>query len=175
MDPRHENDNPHIDHLQIVGLPSSGTPTPSDSPKATPLHISQPNPESPTLPAFPFSTSSLQQRRGIDSSASSILQSSEGMMFTAKSRSGAASSPLNPTRSIFRDSAFAPPPLRAVSVYMDNVSINKGPEKATIMKSTMLQRDADGKINLEKPWIEKKDPYIRISYILTYAFMFTGT
>jgi beta-glucanase (GH16 family) len=42
------------------------------------------------------------------------------------------------------------------------------------MKSTMLERDADDKINLDKPWIEKKDPYIRISYFLTYAFMFLG-
>jgi len=43
------------------------------------------------------------------------------------------------------------------------------------MKSTKLERDADGKIHLEKPWIERKDPYIRISYILTYVFMFFGT
>jgi hypothetical protein len=185
MDPRHESDasshshsHSHslLDNLHVISFGSSATPTPSDSPNATPLHVSQPNPESPTAPAFPFSASTLQQRRGVDSSASSIRQSSEGVLFTSRSRSNiaGAGSPLNPARSMFRDSAFAPPPLRAVSVYTDNASVGKGPEKATIMKSTMLERDANGKINVEKPWTEKKDPYIKISYFLTYAFMSLG-
>ena len=56
----------------------------------------------------------------------------------------------------------------------DTASVHRAPEKAAIMKSTMLHRAADGKINIEKPWVEKKDPYIRISYILTYSFMFLG-
>ena len=43
------------------------------------------------------------------------------------------------------------------------------------MKSTMVHREPDGTINIDKPWTEKKDPYIRISYILTYAFMLLGT
>ena len=175
MDSHHESDGSHIDTLQVITFGSSGTPTPSDSPKATPLHISQPNPESPTASGFPFSASTLQQRRGVDSSASSTRQSSEGVLFTSKSRTNVAGSPLNPARSAHRDSAFAPPPLRAVSICTDNASINKGPEKAIIMKSTKLERDANGEINLEKPWRAKKDPYIKISYFLTYAFMSLGT
>jgi len=42
------------------------------------------------------------------------------------------------------------------------------------MKSTMLERDSNGEIHLEKPWRERKDPYIRISYFLTYVFMSLG-
>jgi len=183
MDPRHESDashshshsQSHLDTLHVITFGSSGTHTPSDSPKAAPLQISQTTPESPTTSAFPFSSGTLP-RRGVESSASSIRQSSEGITFTAKSRSNitGTGSPLNPARSIFRDSAFAPPPLRAVSICTDNASINKGPEKAIIMKSTKLERDANGEIHLEKPWTERKDPFIRISYFLTYAFMSLG-
>ncbi len=174
MDHRHESDNSHLETLQVITFGSSGTPTPSDSPKAAPLQISQPNPDSPTAPAFLFSSGTLQQRRGVDSSASSIRQSSEGILFTSKSRSNVPSSPLNPTRSIFRDSAFAPPPLRTLSICTDGASIKRALEKATVMKSTMLERDSNGEIHLEKPWRERKDPYIRISYFLTYVFMSLG-
>lgn len=175
MDPRHDSDNSHLETLQVINFGSSGTPTPSDSPKAAPLQLSQPNPESPTAPGFPFSSGTLRERRGVDSSASSIRQSSEGILFTSKSRaSNVAGSPLNPSRSIFRDSAFAPPPIRTLSVCTDSASIKRGLEKAIIMKSSMLERDADGKIHVDKPWTEKKDPYVRISYWLTYAFMSLG-
>lgn len=85
-------------------------------------------------------------------------------------------SPLNPARvAPWRDSAFAPPPLRAVSSMTDTASVHRAPEKAAIMKSTMLVRGPDGKINIEKAWTEKADPYLRISYFLTYVFMSLGT
>ena len=172
MDARHEKDSPQLDPPQTVAVGPSETSTPSDSPMATPLLIPQLVPGSPIMTNFPYSTSYLQQPRRHDSPFSSTRQSSEGLVFTAKPRSSVTGSPLNPARA--RDSAFAPPPLRAVSVYADNNSIIKAPEKAVIMKSTMLERDADGKVDIDKPWVEKKDPYIRISYILTYAFMFLG-
>jgi len=73
-----------------------------------------------------------------------------------------------------RDSAFAAPLVRQATP-----SINDGnrsrPVKAIPFKSTALVRDADGNANIEKPWLEKKDPYVRISYWVTWSlFLILG-
>ena len=179
MDAPHEKDSPQLGRpVTIVVAPaaSSDMPTLSDSPTATPFLTLPSGPESPTTMSFHFATgSSVQQRHRGNSVSSSARQSAEALALPTGPRS--AGSPLNPARAapwVSRESAFAPPPLRVVSAYTDTASVHKAPEKAAIMKSTMLHREPDGKINIDKPWIEKKDPYIRISYILTYAFMFLG-
>lgn len=85
-------------------------------------------------------------------------------------------SPLNPSRSSpwgWRDSAFAPPPSRDATLYAESVGPAK-PMKTVRTKSTALKRGEDGKIHIEKPWLQKKDPYVTISAIVTYAFMFLG-
>ena len=180
MDAPHEKDSPQLGPpvtIAVASAASSDMPTPSDSPTATPFLTLPTNLPSPTTMSFHFANgSSVQHRQRVDSVSSSARQSSEALAFPARPRS--AGSPLNPARAApwaSRDSAFSPPPLRVVSTYTDAASVHKAPEKAAIMKSTMLHREADGKINIDKPWTEKKDPYIRISYILTYGFMFLGT
>ena len=177
MDAPHEKDSPQLGPPVTIAAASSDMPTPSDSPTAAPFLTLPLGPESPTTMSFHFATgSSAQQRHGVDSVSSSARQSSEALAFPTRPRS--IGSPLNPARAtpwVSRDSAFSPPPLRVVSTYTDTASVHKAPEKAAIMKSTMLHREPDGKINIDKPWTEKKDPYIRISYILTYGFMFLGT
>ncbi|KAG8815692.1 hypothetical protein FRC18_001356 [Serendipita sp. 400] len=76
-----------------------------------------------------------------------------------------------------RDSAFAAPPVRHAtpSINDNGGGARSKPVKAHIFKSTALVRDADGKTNISKPWLEKKDPYIRISYWLTWSlFLLLG-
>ncbi|KAG8812220.1 hypothetical protein FRC17_002136 [Serendipita sp. 399] len=75
-----------------------------------------------------------------------------------------------------RDSAFAAPPVRhATPSINDGGNGRNKPLKAIPFKSTALVRDADGKANIPKPWLEKKDPYIRISYWLTWSlFLLLG-
>jgi hypothetical protein len=73
-----------------------------------------------------------------------------------------------------RDSAFAAPPVRQATPSINDGNRTK-PVKAIPFKSTALTRDADGNANIEKPWLEKKDPYVRISYFVTWSlFLLLG-
>lgn len=74
-----------------------------------------------------------------------------------------------------RDSAFAAPPVRQQTPSINDPGYRAKPVKAIPFKSTALQRDEDGNTNISKPWLEKKDPYIKISYFVTWSlFLLLG-
>jgi hypothetical protein len=74
-----------------------------------------------------------------------------------------------------RDSAFAAPPIRQATPSLNDGAYNKKAVKAVPFKSTALIRDENGNCNIEKPWLEKKDPYVKISYYVTWSlFLLLG-
>jgi len=74
-----------------------------------------------------------------------------------------------------RDSAFAAPPVRQATPSLNDAGYRTRPVKAVPFKSTALQRDEDGNANIHKPWLEKKDPYVKISYWVTWSlFLLLG-
>ncbi|KAI3615033.1 glycoside hydrolase family 16 protein [Moniliophthora roreri] len=66
-----------------------------------------------------------------------------------------------------RREAFTSPPPRPLTIYS---TPGTAKPKRDRPKSTML---TDGPV-LEKSWLEKRDPYARISYFVTYAVVFFG-
>lgn len=108
---------------------------------------------------------------------SATQASADTITFAPRARDPPPASFMGPPRigsMASRDSAFAAPPVRQATP-----SINDGnrsrPVKAIPFKSTALIRDADGNANIEKPWLEKKDPYVRISYFVTWSlFLLLG-
>ena len=64
--------------------------------------------------------------------------------------------------------AFASPPSRPLTIHSAPSAVKGRRERP---KSTMLTSDGPA---LHKPWIEKRDPYTRIAYFITYAVAFLG-
>ncbi|PPQ88363.1 hypothetical protein CVT25_002109 [Psilocybe cyanescens] len=65
--------------------------------------------------------------------------------------------------------AFASPRTRPMTMY-STVQPSIAKIERERPKSTMLAHTS----SLSKPWLQKRDPYQRISYFLTYAFIFLG-
>jgi len=63
---------------------------------------------------------------------------------------------------------FTPPPARPITAYGTALPMKSKPVRP---KSTLLSDTA----SLSKPWLEgKKDPHVRISYLITYGVTFLG-
>ena len=119
-------------------------------------------------------------RPGTNQSVLSTGQNNGGDMltFAPRARDPPPASFMGPPRigsMASRDSAFAAPPVRQTTPSLNEVGYRSKPVKAIPFKSTALKRDADGKADIPKPWLEKKDPYIKISYYLTWSlFLLLG-
>lgn len=66
--------------------------------------------------------------------------------------------------------SFAAPPSRPVTAYSTAPSVATTNAKGKRLKSTLLEDPS----TLQKPWLEKKDPYGRLAYLLTYAIASLG-
>lgn len=65
--------------------------------------------------------------------------------------------------------AFASPRMRPTTMY-STVQPSVTKVRRERPKSTMLATT----VSVQKPWLKTRDPYQRISYLVTYAFMFLG-
>ncbi|KAL0947954.1 hypothetical protein HGRIS_010583 [Hohenbuehelia grisea] len=167
----------------------------ADSPPVTPrsLTFSQPvNPFSPppsvrsfsspdhtpvTSPGLPGPHAHVQYpfpesapRSGVTSLAASMADLSRVSSSAPNSRPTTSDYPLggNTTSSLRIREAFTSPPTRPLTIYDAPVSVPKS--KKDRPKSTMLA----AKPALSKPWLEARDPYARIAYILTYSMVALG-
>ncbi|CCA73142.1 related to beta-1,3-glucan binding protein, partial [Serendipita indica DSM 11827] len=130
------------------------------------------------------SSNSIHQRRNNapnsrPGTVNSMSQATGDMLtFSPRARDPPPASFMGPPRigsMASRDSAFAAPPIRQPSPSLNDNATRTKPAKAIPFKSTALVRDANGNANISKPWLEKKDPYVRISYWVTWSlFLILG-
>jgi hypothetical protein len=129
------------------------------------------NPSSPPASVVSFGTGtdfpSGAPSSGFTSRATSIGDFSR-MSSYGGSRPSTAEIGLAPYRSSSRlRETFTSPPMRPLTMLSTASSSKIERERP---KSTMLTTTSA----LHKPWIETRDPYARIAYLLTYGIMFLG-
>ncbi|KAJ3510675.1 hypothetical protein NLJ89_g4537 [Agrocybe chaxingu] len=106
-------------------------------------------------------------RSGIDSVSTSVADFS-GISFGSRPGTSDNGSSLRPTSGRSRE-AFASPKARPMTIYSTVVPSSVKVERER-PKSTMLTAST----TLQKPWMSTRDPLQRLSYFITYAFMFLG-
>ena len=144
--------------------------TPEQTPGTTPNIHQEGN-------AFPFpditsSSSSIPRTgSGFNSVSTSLadLNRNAQAFYGQRPQTGDSYSPGSRPMSARSREAFASPRARPTTMYSTvQPSITKVQRERP--KSTMLAATT----SLQKPWLKARDPYQRISYFVTYAFMFLG-
>ncbi|KAJ8517883.1 hypothetical protein ONZ45_g4983 [Pleurotus djamor] len=128
---------------------------------SSPDHSGIPGPHSQIQYPFPEGT----PRSGHSSLTASTSDLPRTSSFASRPNTGDIGS--RPSSARLRE-AFTSPPVRPLTIYGN---INPVPKiKKERPKSTMLTEG----VPPVKPWLESKDPYSRIAYIVTYAMILIG-